>query len=254
MKSGLFNFMILLLFWGCSKDKNNQLLGPGIILSTDVPPPMWYDLRDYLKANGVKLTFYTQSYHVMDSAGKAQTRLLIADGHELAHHTTAHLHADAFLSSHTIDEYMQQEIYNMDELMQKDGFTTTTFAYPYGDFTNKSDEYLLKRFKNIRKIISPYAYRKIEDTDQIYYRYKGVRIFYACSIDKKENYPVEEVLKALDKAKSSRSAVSMYCHVINRGEPELNTVYSLSFADLDRIIQHANKLGLKYYRACDLTQ
>lgn len=247
-------FGLLPILATCNKGDNHELLGPGIVLSTDVQPQWWFDLRDYLNSKNAKVTFYLQSYHTMDSSSKAKMRLLIDDGHEMAHHTVTHPHADEYLLSYTIDDYMQNEIFAMDSLMQADGIYTETFAYPYGDFTEQTDRFLLKRFKSIRKIISPYAYKKIEDVDQIYYRFKGVRVFYGCTIDKSGQISLKEIFNALDKAKNSRQTISLYCHFINKGKSELPNQLSVDYDKFKAIVDYANKIGLKFYTAKEISR
>lgn len=247
-------FGLLPLFLTCNKADHYELLGPGIVLSTDVQPQYWFDLKDYLKSKNAKVTFYMQSYHVMDSISKAKMKLLMADGHEMAHHTATHPHADEYLLSNTIDDYMQNEIFSMDSLMALDGMYTETFAYPYGDFTEQTDRFLLKRFKSIRKIISPYAFKKLEDIDQIYYRYKGVRVFYGCTLDKSGQIPLKEIFNALDKAKNSKQTISLYCHFINKGQSELPNQLSLDYEKFKAIIEYSNKIGLRFYTATEISR
>lgn len=247
-------FCLLPVLTTCNKGDNHELLGPGIILTTDVPPHWWFDVRDYLKSKNAKVTFYIQSYHLIDSAGKAQMKIMMEDGHEMAHHTTTHIHADEYLYSYTIDDYMQNEIYSMDSLMQADGIYTETFAYPYGDFTEQTDRFLLKRFRSIRKIISPYAFKKLADVDQIYYRFKGVRVFYGSTIDKKQQLGLKEIFQALDKAKNSRQAISLYCHRINKGELEHSDQLNVDYEDFKAIVDYASKIGLKFYTAKEISR
>ncbi|TAE82847.1 MAG: hypothetical protein EAY81_08835 [Bacteroidetes bacterium] len=246
--------LVLPVLTTCNKDKDYKLLGPGIILTTDVPPHHWFDVRDYLKSKNARVTFYIQSYQLIDSAGRAQLKIMMQDGHEMAHHTYTHIHADKYLYSYTIDDYMQNEIFNMDSIMNADGVYTETFAYPYGDFTEQTDRFLLKRFRSIRKIISPYAHKKLADVDQIYYRFNGVRVFYGCTIDKKQKLALKEVFEALDKAKSSRQAISLYCHRINKGELEHSDQLNVDYEDFKAIVDYASKIGLKFYTAKEISR
>ncbi|MCU0421592.1 MAG: polysaccharide deacetylase family protein [Bacteroidia bacterium] len=246
--------LLILALSTCKKDDQHQILGPGIFLSTDLPAHTWFDLREYLLSRNAKITFYTQSYQFLDSASKAKIKIMMQDGHEMAHHTSHHIHADEYMRSHSISDYMHNEIYNMDSALEADGIFTENFAYPYGDFTQETDRALLQRFKSIRKIISPYANKKLADVDQIYYRFKGVRILYGCTVDSKMNFNVKEILEALDKAKSSRQTISLYCHFVNRGQAELNNQLAINYNDFIAIIEHANKLRLKFYTAKEISR
>ena len=82
------------------KDYSNKLLGPSIILTVDKPPDTWYQLKDFLKENNVKLTFYIESYQNLSDSTKRIMKEMEADGHEMAHHTTTHPHSDEYLEKY----------------------------------------------------------------------------------------------------------------------------------------------------------
>jgi hypothetical protein len=54
--------LLIGVFISCKDDDRVELLEPGILLSTDVTPSGWYGLRDFLKENHIRITFYVDGY------------------------------------------------------------------------------------------------------------------------------------------------------------------------------------------------
>jgi hypothetical protein len=171
----------------------------------------------------------------------------------MAHHTATHPNIDTYLESHTLDEYINNEIKPITNLMAAEGFNVTTFAYPHGASTKESDIELLKYFSSVRKLFDPSLFKKLEDVNAIYYRYGQNDILVAASIDKKAMLPVTEIKNALEKAKKSKQTLSVYCHEIAfNGKDEGE--YSISESDLKEILNKAVELKLTFYTASELSK
>jgi peptidoglycan/xylan/chitin deacetylase (PgdA/CDA1 family) len=240
-------------FSSCKKDKS-ELLGPGIILTIDKNPDTWKHLQVYMKEHGVKLTFYIEYYNTLADSTKESMKSFMADGHEMAHHSLTHAHADEYAKSFGVNAYIKDEIEPVTLAMQQDGFNPITFAYPHGDCTTELDIELLKHFKNIRKIIAPYFLKQLCDLEQIYFRQKGVRVFYAAGLDARYGHSEAEIMRALEKAKSSRKTISLYCHYLSKdGKPLEASNSHLNEALFKKIVEKANALGLRFYTASDLS-
>lgn len=236
------------------KDYSNKLLGPSIILTVDKPPDTWYQLKDFLKENNVKLTFYIESYQNLSDSTKRIMKEMEADGHEMAHHTTTHPHSDEYLEKYGMPAYLKNEIDTMTSLMQKDGFYPDNYAYPFGDLTTELDGELLKRFNSVRKIISPYMNKRIADMDQLYYRYGNISLFYGTSIDQRHKHSMDEILESLEMAKESRSAVSLYCHFIAIDKPVEGSNSHVYIHDFKKIVLKAKELGLRFYTVAEVSR
>lgn len=252
----IFSFLSsLLAFSGisCSKHKDVSPLGAGLFLSCDLPPHRWYPFKDFLKENHIKVTFYIEGFQNLTTEQKAQAKMMMADGHEIAHHTATHPNLDEYLKTHTLQEYMDNEILPMKKQMEAEGFPCNTFAYPNGASTKDADKELLNHFQSVRKLYDPNLLKKLENIDAVYYRYGENEILVAASIDRKRKLSLTEILKALEKAKKSKQTLSLYCHEIafngiDQGE------YSIDESDLKAIVQKSVELGLKSYTATELSK
>ncbi len=242
---------VFIPLFSCNKNDQDQLLGAGVFLSTDVHVATWYPLRSYFKENRIKITFYIDAYDRINEADKAMMLELQADGHEIAHHSRTHQHTPEQLKKLGETEYLNQEITSIMDSMIKDGFVVSAFAYPFGDCSVETDRLLLKKFKSVRKIISPYAGQDMEDVDAIYYRFKGNRLFYGSSIDRKNNYKTSEILHAIEKAADSKQTISLYCHEIDYTGTSSNSL-SINKDVLIEILNKAKRSGLTFYTASQM--
>jgi peptidoglycan/xylan/chitin deacetylase (PgdA/CDA1 family) len=254
-KNNILLFLLLVsLLTNCNK-KHPQPLGPGIVLTVDKPPDTWEHLQAFLKENNAKLTFYIENYTTISDSTKEIMKSFMLDGHEMAHHSLTHAHADDYSEKNGIENYIKDEIIPVTDAMKKDGFNPETYAYPHGDCTSETDEALLKYFINIRKIIAPYLNKKICDLDQIYLRHGNVKVFFAAGIDARYKVNLEEIFDALEKAKSSRQTVSLYTHFLSKdGKPLESSNSHIAEEDFVKIIKKANELGLKFYTAKEIGQ
>lgn len=251
--SRLITIISLLLFIQCNKNKDVAPLGPGIFLSSDMPAHNWYFFKNFLKENHFKVTFYIASFQLLTEEEKRLTREMMADGHEIAHHTASHPDINVYLETHSLDEYMNTEIIPMKNQMEAEGFPCYTFAYPKGTSTNASDSRLLSYFYSVRKTYNSYLLKKPEDLDAIYYRYGDNELLNAASIDQKTKISINEIFAAMEKAKKSKQTVSFYCHNIAVSGATYDEL-SIKESDLKELISKANQLGLKSYTASEISK
>jgi peptidoglycan/xylan/chitin deacetylase (PgdA/CDA1 family) len=245
--------LLLLASVQCRKDSAAPL-GAGILLTVDKPADTWYHLKDFLKENNVKLTFYVEGYQALHDSSRQILKEMMADGHEIAHHTSTHAHGDDFVREHGIDAYMLQEIISMRDSMRRDGFNPVNFAYPFGDCTAELDRNLLLHFNSLRKLLGTYLNKRIADMEQVYFRYGDLRIFYGIGIDVRYKRPLSEVFEALVKAKSSRQTVSLYCHYLSTTGRLEGSDSHIMEEDLKRIVLKARSLGLRFYAVSEVSR
>lgn len=113
----------------------------GILLSfDDYYPDNWeanFDLFDKYDAN---VTFFVNAVTPTDFCFKAVER-----GHEIGIHTASHMDlVDA------TEEEIYEEAIEPIEWFLADGIEVTTFAYPYGNYTDPLNELLLQYYKVLR--------------------------------------------------------------------------------------------------------
>jgi peptidoglycan-N-acetylglucosamine deacetylase len=245
--------LFVLALCSCNKDKSIKPLGPGLFLSCDLPPHHWHPIKEYLKENNIKVTFYTESFQSLTDFQKNLAKEMLADGHEMGHHTATHPNLNTYLEDHSLKEYIESEILPMKYLMESEGFTVKTFAYPHGASTSECDKELLNYFLSIRKTYNPSLLKNLEDIDAIYYRYGQNEFLNAASIDKKSKVTLSEIFDALEKAKKSKQTIALYCHFVSFGDSIQNEL-SINESDLKAIINKAVELNLQSYTATAMSK
>jgi peptidoglycan/xylan/chitin deacetylase (PgdA/CDA1 family) len=246
--------ILILQTMHCKKHENRNLLGPGILLTVDKPPDTWFHLKDFLKENGIKLTFYIEGYHDLADSTKWIMKQLQLDGHEMAHHTNSHPHSDEYVENYGMERFLNEEIISVTDSMKKDGFNPLTFAYPFGDCTAETDNRLLGHFNSLRKVLGTYLIKKIADMDLLYFRYGDIQLFYGTGIDVRYHHPNEEVFDALEKAKNSKQTISLYCHFLSNTGPLEGSNSHIMEDDFKRIVLKAKELGLRFYTASEVSR
>ncbi|HEY0191977.1 MAG TPA: polysaccharide deacetylase family protein [Kofleriaceae bacterium] len=114
----------------------------------------WTAMRPLLAKYGAKVTFFVTRYLVMTDDEHQQLHDLEADGHDVEFHTVAHLEAVTYVTAHGLDAYLADEILPGLAAMQADGYTITSFAYPFGQRDAELDAALTPYFEHIRAIES----------------------------------------------------------------------------------------------------
>ncbi len=110
----------------------------------------WMALRDGLR--GRPVTFFVSNWSDLSRDDIASLHDLAADGHAIEAHGMGHRDAVLYVDRYGIADYLTREIDPLLAAMHDDGFTPTTFAYPYGSRTTELDDALLERFSLIRSL------------------------------------------------------------------------------------------------------
>ena len=112
----------------------------------------WFGLRDILRAHHARVTFFVSNYGDFDEQHRAMLHALEDDGNAIEAHGMGHRDAAEFVDGYGLNKYLAEEIDPLLDVMARDGFTPTTFAYPYGNRTSELDEALLDRFSLVRSL------------------------------------------------------------------------------------------------------
>ena len=88
----------------------------------------WYASRSILQKYNAHVTFFVSNFADLDQNQINKLKTLEADGNEIAFHGYNHEDTVAYLQSHTLDEYMNDEIYRGVDLMKSNGLNPVDFA------------------------------------------------------------------------------------------------------------------------------
>ena len=118
--------------------KPNYIPNTTIVLTFDDGPDLVNTPKvlDTLKANGVKASFFINTHNVVnvdtDAAAKNLVKRIVAEGHELANHTVAHLHLPQ-QSDAKIESELAGVEKTVADIFGPEGPKLTLFRAPYGE-------------------------------------------------------------------------------------------------------------------------
>jgi peptidoglycan/xylan/chitin deacetylase (PgdA/CDA1 family) len=217
---------------------------PGIFLSfDDYCVDEWYRLRDMFLQYDAHVTFYVTKFDTLTEDQIWLLKVLQKDGHEIGFHGAHHILSEYYIEDHSLKEYLKYEIATGLDTMNNHDFFPTSFAYPYSAKYWGTDRELLKYFHTVRSSL-PFK-GELENMEDVFYQFDGSRLLYAVSIDEGKGLDLQQIEKAIQKAKRDKSVLMLHGH-------EPGTDFDQKF--LAEILQLAKKHQLKFFRATDLVK
>jgi len=127
-------------------------LQPGIVLTfDDAYFDDWIKMLPIFQKYKVKATFFISlNYPFKKMDYKEKILKLYNAGNEIAIHTMNHPHLSDYLKHHSLNYYYRHEILPELNYLEKIGITPTSFAYPFGEQSPKSNNFLSQYFSKIR--------------------------------------------------------------------------------------------------------
>lgn len=244
----LFSFFLfaLVLLISCDKKVPLQPYQAGVVLSfDDVYIKEWFEANKVLKHYSWKATFCVCKINTLNTEELKELHELEKDGHEIAGHGLHHYNAVSYVEKYGIDSYIAQEIDPMINLMKKDSFKISSFAYPDGERTSKLDSALLTKFKIIRGRAFGDETPKMQDCF-----FNKKRTVFAFDIDNNHiNFSIPYLMKLLKYAKKNNRILILCSHKVVKN---VTANYQTKLETLKLICNYINQNNMKYYTLSDL--
>lgn len=219
---------------------------PGLVLTFDDDYiDTWYEAEKELRPYNWKATFFICKYSSFTEEMKKKLHYLKEKGHDIAGHGYNHEDAVKYAKEHGLNNYIKNEIIPLKELMLKDGFNISSFAYPDGRRNTKLDKRLLNYFEIIRGT----TYGELIPDKQYCY-FEGKPLIYGLGIDDDyEQFNLEYYKSLLLYAKEHNKIVIFYGHkTVKNADEKLETPIGL----LKELCAFAVENNLKFYSVDDL--
>lgn len=252
MKNCILKIVLLCTFFilfSCEKEKPkpvNKHSIAGVVLSFDDDYVNdWFATNQKLKQYSWKASFCVSKINTLTIFEINKLRELQKEGNEIAGHSYSHYNAVDFICDRTIEDYLDQEINPMMDLMNFYGFKVTSFVYPYGAKNKKLDSALLQQFK----IIRGRAFCETNPKKQGCY-YDNKRLVYSFSIDDTHNhFDIPYLMKLLDFAKKNNKILILNSHkTVNKVYGD----YQTKNQTIELICKYIKKNNMKFYTLSDL--
>lgn len=207
----------------------------GIVLAfDDYNAPSWEEHFDLFDQYDAKVTFFVNCSEPTDFCYHAAER-----GHEIGFHTINHVD----LKTVSADEVYAQAIAPM-EVFREKGFELTSFAYPYGSYTEELNELLLQHYRVLR---GAYYYELVGkdrmrngfveslSLDNVNY-----------SSDEQFEKRIDDILAELDE--NVGAVAGLYSHAIGDGD------WCVTEKRLEYVLKKAHEMGIQFYTFKELQE
>jgi len=247
-------YIILLLFL-CSCDKIFDICydykGPGAIVLTfdDKYINDWYAADSIFSIYDWKATFCVTAYGTLTENEKLKLMTLQNTGHEIASHGTKHYNTLEYLSNHTMEDYINNEILPSLNEIRIDGLNITSFVYPGGVRSVELDLALFDYFSVLRGT----TYNKISAKSKSHYFIRGENELLVCGLgidNHYDHFDIDYIISLLEYAANEGIAVIFYGHKIADDD---SSSYITSYATLNKICRYAQEKGMEFLTLRELT-
>lgn len=110
----------------------------------------WMSAMDIVEAHHARITFFVCRWPTMTDQDHANVHALFDKGHDIESHTVNHIHADEYVAENGLQAYMDNEVLPEKQLLDAEGFHTTSFAYPFGIHSAAMDDAILPYVDRVR--------------------------------------------------------------------------------------------------------
>jgi peptidoglycan/xylan/chitin deacetylase (PgdA/CDA1 family) len=211
----------------------------------------WYQMRDVLRENNAKATFFITQFDSLSNQELEMLKQLRDDGHEIGSHGAMHVLAEKYIQENSYTKYMQNEVHANTQSMKKAGFDPVSFAYPYGSSYWFTDFIIGQHYKIIRNVY-PKPVEKYDLSDSYYYKWNNQKVIWAVGFDRISNLSESIIDRLMEKAANDQSVLILYGHVPSVSEH--NNSYDFDINKLKYILSTAREKKLKFFRVQDLRQ
>lgn len=115
----------------------------------------WFETRPLFDRYGAKVTFFVTRYADFSPEQRAKLHALAADGHAIEAHGVHHLDAAVYAAEHGAAAYLDDEVLPSLQILRDDGFTPSSFAYPFGARTEETDRAIAPHVRYLRTTPGP---------------------------------------------------------------------------------------------------
>ena len=238
------------MLFSCSENDEIPIiqsnLQSGIVISFDDDfVDEWFEVNNILQPYDWKATFFVTRFNQLSSAKIQKLKDLKSYGHEIGAHGLNHVNATTFISANGTNEYFNQEILPMLNLMNNNDLSPTSFAYPYGSRNATSDNLLLNEFQIIRGT----TYGNTNPASQNCY-YNNNRLVFGLGIDNNySHFSIPYFLSLLEYAKNNNKIIIFYAH---KPVPSFQNNYETEYQTLIEICNYVKNANMKFYKMSEL--
>ena len=238
--------MMILLTISCTHPEDKVVPNGGVVITFDDNHfTQWLQADSLLEKYEWKATFCISLIGSRSQSDIERMHKLQDAGHEIAGHGYIHVYSAVYTATHGIEKYIENEITPMMDFMENESINLRTFAYPYGNRNNYTDNNLLDYFDILRGI----SFNKSAPDKQKCY-FDNTHVIYGVDMDSESDDPNEDyILSLLTYAHENGKILILYGH---RSVETVTGKYQVSFHTLDMICHYVYEHEMEFYTMSDL--
>ncbi len=198
-----------------------------------------------------KATYFVSQPDSINAEGFSKLRRLQYWGHEIASHTLDHKGIASHYNSDPalIDDYEDEQIVPSIKKLERQALRISTFAHPFGQYTEEYNEMLKQNFIFLRATAYSNSNRPVAEVEEAFFsRENTTGLIYGVGIDNIYNNPLSEIEDGLIAAKNNNEVLILYGHKITNDEGR----YHIPPSKLEDILRIAYELELEFYTISEL--
>jgi peptidoglycan-N-acetylglucosamine deacetylase len=225
--------------------------GAVVLTFDDTYVAEWYAVDAVLRKYHWKATFCVCCINSIPDDGIVKLCELQSQGHEIAAHGLAHINAVDFVSTHSIQAYLDTDIVPLLQIMQNKGLIARTFAYPAAASNDSLDQALFKYFSILRGATLADGTKPL-DSQECFVR--GKKIVYGLGIDIPYRCDDSYLLRLIDYAHQNNDTVVLMSHGTENIIPS-DTVTSLvtAYSTLEKICRRVVDCNMRFLTLDELS-
>ena len=111
----------------------------------------WDSALDIVQAHHARITFFVTRWYELSDAQHQAIHDLYNLGFDIEPHSVNHIHADDYVAMNGLDAYINDEVVPSIQVLNAEGFPSTTYAYPFGIHSAAMDARILA-LPNIKRV------------------------------------------------------------------------------------------------------
>ena len=121
----------------------------------------WMASVPLLQKYGARVTLYITWYTRLQPSERDEIRQLAAMGNDIQAHSVSHIRGSDYVDDHGIDAYVADEVVPSIDVLTNDGYTVTSYAYPFGMRTDEMDRAILAtgKVQTVRALVETNRFR-----------------------------------------------------------------------------------------------
>lgn len=220
---------------------SSTVIQPGIALSfDDTYIKEWYEAHQVFQEYDWRVTFYLSRFHRFAEDEIEMLHRLQHAGHEIAAHGYHHIRAVPYIEENGVEAYLDYEIHPMMEIMHANDFHPVTFAYPYGNRSELTDELLMEHFTLLRGTAG--GNPPIEHFRGFF---NGSSLVWGRGIDShRDDYNLPYLLSLLEYAREHNKIVILFGHKTVEEYTDRNQT---EYATLRALFEYMKEHDMRFY-------